>query len=141
MENKGKTLEEQPGDSFNAAKLLGELGVRHMRSTMAAGRERRRKAPEAVPLSLWREDALSRAELMAYVEAVTDENGKNYIPPKSRVAVTDMDGTLFCETDPTYFDFMLLLYRVLEDPDYVEAATAHERSVHGERLGSGFHEK
>ena len=129
LENEGKILEERLGDVFSAAKLLGELGARHMRSTMAARRERRSQAPEAVPLSLWREDALSRAELMAYVEAVTDENGNTFIPPRSRVAVMDMDGTLFCETDPTYFDFMLLMYRVLEDPDYVEAATAHERSV------------
>lgn len=62
--------------------------------------------------------AQSRRQLLDYVDAVTDEEGQDFIPVKDRVAVFDFDGTLFCETDPNYFDYMLLKHRVLDDPDY-----------------------
>ena len=40
-----------------------------------------------------------------------------------------MDGTLCCETDPGYFDHKLLYYRVTEDPDYKDKASAEEKAV------------
>ena len=83
------------------------------------------------PLSLWTADAAARQALVSYVEAVTDETGPDYIPPADRIAVFDLDGTLFCETDPNYFDYTLLAYRVLEDPDYRDRASAFEREVAG----------
>ena len=43
--------------------------------------------------------------------------------------VYDFDGTLFCETDPNYFDYTLLAHRVLDDPDYKERASDFEKSV------------
>ena len=76
--------------------------------------------------SLEKEGAPSRKEIISYVEAVTDKNSEYYIPPKDRIAVSDMDGTLFCETDPTYFDFKLLMYRVLEDEVYRERVLEDE---------------
>ena len=81
----------------------------------------------AQPLSSWTANAPAREALIAYVTAVTDENSEDYIPPQDRIAVFDLDGTLFCETDPNYFDYMLLKYRVLEDPDYRDKATDAER--------------
>ena len=72
-------------------------------------------APE---LSLWRDEAPAKKALRAYVEAVTDKGSPDYIPPAARVAVFDFDGTLFCETDPTYFDWLLYEHRVLDDPSY-----------------------
>ena len=72
-------------------------------------------APE---LSLWRDEAPAKKALLAYVEAVTDKGSPDYIPPAARVAVFDFDGTLFCETDPTYFDWLLYEHRVLDDPSY-----------------------
>ena len=80
-------------------------------------------------LSLWTEDAAAKRELTAYMEAVTTEGGPDYIPPVDRIAVFDLDGTLFCETDPNYFDYTLLLYRVTEDPDYKDRASDFEREV------------
>ena len=69
-------------------------------------------------LSLWNDNAPARNALIEYVNAVTDEDSADYIPVKSRIAVFDFDGTLFLETDPTYFDWMLFSHRVLEDPNY-----------------------
>ncbi len=68
-------------------------------------------------LSLWR-DGKAKKALVAYVESVTGEGSSDYIPPSERIAVFDFDGTLFCETDPTYFDWLLFERRVLDDPTY-----------------------
>jgi FMN phosphatase YigB (HAD superfamily) len=43
--------------------------------------------------------------------------------------VFDLDGTLFCETDPNYFDYCLLEYRVLDDPTYKDKASDFEKEV------------
>ena len=72
-------------------------------------------APE---LSLWRDEAPAKKALLEYVAAVTEKGSPDYIPPAERVAVFDFDGTLFCETAPTYFDWLLFEHRVLDDPSY-----------------------
>ena len=91
--------------------------------------QRLEKALRASSLSLWREDAPAAEVLTAYIRAVTDETCPDYIPPEDRIAVFDLDGTLFCETDPNYFDYTLLVYRVLYDPDYRDRASDFEREV------------
>ncbi len=80
-------------------------------------------------LSLWTADAKAKKELVSYLEAVTDESGRDFIPVEDRIAVFDLDGTLFCETDPNYFDYTLLVYRVLEDPSYKDRASDFEKEV------------
>ncbi len=80
-------------------------------------------------LSLWNENAPAREALVEYVEAVTDPDGPDFLPPAERVAVFDLDGTLFCETDPNYFDYTLLVHRVTEDPDYRDRASEAERET------------
>ena len=80
-------------------------------------------------LSLWNDDAPLKKELISYLKAVTDETSADYIPVENRIAVFDLDGTLFCETDPNYFDHMLLLHRVTEDPDYKDKASDFERET------------
>ena len=80
-------------------------------------------------LSLWNDDAPAKQKLIAFVGATTMEGGPDFIPVDHRVAVFDLDGTLFCETDPNYFDYTLLVYRVLEDPDYVDKASDFEKET------------
>lgn len=53
--------------------------------------------------------------LTEYVQAVTDEKSKDYIPVKDRIAVFDMDGTLACETYYTYYDTMMFIEYCLSD--------------------------
>ena len=81
------------------------------------------------PLSLWADDAPLKKGLTAYVADVTDESSPNFIPVEDRIATFDFDGTLFCETDPNYFDYTLLVYRVTEDPNYKDKASDFEKSV------------
>ena len=80
-------------------------------------------------LSLWNEEAPARQQLTAYMEAITKEGSPDFIPVEDRIAVFDFDGTLFCETDPNYFDYTLLVYRVLEDPEYKDKASEFEKMV------------
>lgn len=89
------------------------------------------KHPEthAEILSDWSDDAASKKALVSYMEAITTEGGKEFIPVERRIAVFDLDGTLYCETDPNYFDHLLLAHRVLEDPDYKDKASDFEKKV------------
>ena len=81
------------------------------------------------PLSLWTDNAKAKNELVSYIETITDETSADFIPVSDRIAVFDLDGTLFCETDPNYFDYTLLKYRVLDDPDYKNKASDFEKEV------------
>ena len=60
--------------------------------------------------------------LQAYVEDVTDPSSRNYIPVDDRIATFDMDGTFVGELYPTYFEYNLLEYRVLDDTTYRNTA-------------------
>ena len=82
------------------------------------------EAPD--PLSLWTDGSASKEALLEYVDAVTREDSTDFIPGQERVAVFDVDGTLFCETDPIYFDWEMYTYRVLDDPDYADEATEEQ---------------
>ena len=80
-------------------------------------------------LNLWTEDSNPKDLLISYVDNVTNKNSPDFIPIDRRIAVFDFDGTLFCETDPSYFDYTLLVYRVTEDPDYRNKASKFEKEV------------
>ena len=99
--------------------------------TLGVGWNQTEKTPSdnGGPLSLWTKDAKLKQQLVAYVEAVTDEGGADFIPAERRIAVFDFNGALFCETNPDCFDYMLLVHRVLEDPDYKNKATDFERET------------
>ena len=56
--------------------------------------------------------------LQEYVEDVTNPDSKNFIREEDRVATFDMDGTFVGELYPSYFEYNLLEYRALDDPDY-----------------------
>ena len=78
---------------------------------------------EAVVKSIpnWSEDSAAMASIMAYVESVSDESSIDYVAPAERIAVFDMDGTLYGELFPTYFDQCMLMYRLLHDETYTTA--------------------
>lgn len=64
----------------------------------------------------WNEDAPALQALIDYVEDITDETSPNFIPVEDRVAVFDMDGTVYGELFPTYLEYYMLAWRILEDP-------------------------
>ncbi len=80
-------------------------------------------------LSSWTDNAPAKSALVNYVESITKKGSEDFIPEEERIAVFDLDGTLFCETDPNYFDYTLLKYRVLEDSEYSKKASDFEKEV------------
>ena len=56
--------------------------------------------------------------LKMVIKDVTNEKSDHFIPVEDRVAVFDMDGTLCGELFPTYIEYLLLEYRVLDDDTY-----------------------
>ena len=70
------------------------------------------------PFADWNKGAPALNALIEYVEAVTDEEGPDFIPVSDRIAVFDMDGTLYGELFPTYLEYYLLAWRILKDPSY-----------------------
>ena len=72
--------------------------------------------------TFWDENAAALKNLKAYVQDVTNKNSKNYIPVEDRIATFDMDGTFIGELYPTYFEYNMLEYRVLDDPSYKDKA-------------------
>ena len=73
--------------------------------------------PEKEYFTLWNTcEALTT--LQEYVKDVTNPNSPNYIRTEDRIATFDMDGTFVGELYPTYFEYNLLEYRVLDDATY-----------------------
>jgi phosphoglycolate phosphatase-like HAD superfamily hydrolase len=62
------------------------------------------------PLPSWN-DGPARARIVGFVQAVTEEGGKDYVPPADRIAVFDNDGTLWSE-QPAYFQLLFAIDRV-----------------------------
>ena len=69
-------------------------------------------ANAADPLPSWN-DGPAKQALFAFVAAVTEEGGKDYVPPSERIAVFDNDGTLWVE-QPIYTQAAFLFDRVKE---------------------------
>ena len=75
----------------------------------------------------WSENAAPVTALQEYVEKVTDKKSEHYIPVEDRIAVFDLDGTLYCETFPIYGEWLLFADYVLNTPGY--QASDHIRAV------------
>ena len=67
--------------------------------------------------------------LQEYVQDVTNPSSAHYIKPEDRIATFDMDGTFVGELYPTYFEYNLLEYRVLDDPSYKDKAPEDVRET------------
>ena len=86
------------------------------------------KSKEKEYFSLWN-DCEAITALKEYVNDVTNGKSPNYIPVDDRIATFDMDGTFVGELYPSYFEYNLLEYRVLDDPNYKDIAPAEVRET------------
>jgi phosphoglycolate phosphatase-like HAD superfamily hydrolase len=64
----------------------------------------------ADPLASWH-DGAAKARIVAFVTAVTEQGGKDFVPAPERIAVFDNDGTLWSE-QPMYFQLAFAIHRV-----------------------------
>ena len=62
------------------------------------------------PLPSWN-DGHAKSRIVAFVSAVTDPAGKDFVPPAERIAVFDNDGTLWSE-QPVYVQLAFAVDRV-----------------------------
>jgi phosphoserine phosphatase len=67
-------------------------------------------AQTADPLPSWH-DGAARARIVAFVQAVTDPGGKEFVAPAERIAVFDNDGALWAE-QPVYFQALFIRDRI-----------------------------
>ena len=89
--------------------------------------------------SQWNPDAPALNALIEYVEAVTDPDSPDFIPVADRIVVSDLDGTLMCETYPRCFEYMVFTDYALNNPDYTP--TEEVRAVAQEILDTAWKEK
>jgi len=66
----------------------------------------------AGPLSLWNETS-SKNRIVDFVEKVNDPLDPSFVPEKDRIAVFDLDGTLFCEK-PLYLQVLIAAERLYD---------------------------
>lgn len=129
--------------------LLAIFIISHNSITKAETREQIAKIGASVgkkgKFKYWAKESKALAQLKNFVQDVTNKKSPNYIEPAERIAVFDLDGTLVCETAPSYFEWMMYLYRVFNDktfsPTNKQLQTAKEirdavyaRSVPGDMM-------
>ena len=73
---------------------------------------------EAAGIDGWAADSPAMQSIVNFVSASVDKNSAGYIPKEDRIAVFDMDGTLYGERAPTYFNDWLFIQRALYDESY-----------------------
>jgi phosphoserine phosphatase len=62
------------------------------------------------PLPSWNEGP-AKSSIIEFVQAITDQSGKDFVKPAERIAVFDNDGTLWSE-QPMYFELLFALDEV-----------------------------
>ena len=115
--------------------VLGSFGVVDAMSRDQIAQIQVKKAKN---FKYWAKDSAAKQKLIEYVSDVTNKKSKNYIPVEDRIAVFDVDGTIACETAPFCFDFMMFVYRALDDPDYIASA---QDKANGEAVKAAIYNK
>ncbi len=117
----GKAAEEQAEEKEDAAEAP-DAGAEETAPPDEPGEEDAAPGEEDVEFvpedcfTDWNRDAPALNALVEYVEAVTDEESPDYIPAADRIAVFDLDGTLYGENFPTCLEYYMLAWRILKDP-------------------------
>ena len=76
-----------------------------------------------IPLESWN-NCTAKTKLGEFMAKINTP--EYYVPKEDRVAVFDLDGTLFQETDPTYDDWKLYYWRVYNDSNFT-ASEVHKK--------------
>ena len=88
---------------------------------------------EEDPLPSWEDHDVTRS-LKNFVVSATSPNSTSYVPVSNRVAVFDMDGTLYGELFPTYLEYLMYVHRVKYDDTYTPSEEQLDLANEIERL-------
>ena len=99
--------------------------------TQAASREELSSihVSQAGDFKYWTDNSPAKQILVNYVKDITNKKSPDFVPVQDRIAVFDLDGTLICETTPSYFEWMMYLHRVLDDPTYTPPADVRTEAL------------
>ncbi|MBQ9044008.1 MAG: haloacid dehalogenase-like hydrolase [Eggerthellaceae bacterium] len=75
-------------------------------------------AASQTAIEYWNPDSAAMRSIVEFVLASVDPSSDGFIPEEDRIAVFDMDGTLYGERFPTYFNDWLFIQRALYDDSY-----------------------
>ena len=119
--------------------LAGVFAFGFFSGTQAATREEisEVKVSKAGNFKFWEKDSESAKKLVEYVKDVTNPKSKNFIPIEDRIATFDMDGTIFCETAPSYFWNMIFIQRTLHDENFQADSATKEYAQSLEDFNNG----
>ena len=107
--------------------LFGALGPGALATEAQPGTQITYLYPETqTTLDGWAEGSEVLSELVRFVQESVDETGDHYIPPADRIAVFDMDGTLYGERFPTYFNDWLFIQYALYNKDNIAPAVLQD---------------
>ena len=125
---------------FLAALTAGLIALGSFGAVDAMPREQiaQIQVKKASDFKYWAKNSAAKQKLIEYVTDVTNKKSKNFIPVADRIAVFDVDGTIACETAPFCFDFMMFVYRALDDPNYI--ASAQDRA-NGEAVKAAIYNR
>ena len=99
-----------------------DAGARDSAASSQVASERESAPVSNANFESWTKDSPTVKVVKEYVEAVTDEKSKDFIPVEDRIVTIDWDGTLYGELDPIYFDWAMFIHRVLWDSTYTPTA-------------------
>ena len=68
----------------------------------------------------WNLNAESLKSIIKYVNDVSSEESKNYIPKEDRIALFDFDGTIYGEKGPLYIEYYMYYDFLKNNPKYLE---------------------
>ena len=63
----------------------------------------------------WTKNSKSLEKIKNYIKDISTKKNKNYIPKEDRIAIFDMDGTIFCEKFPLYITWTFYLDIIKEN--------------------------
>ena len=69
-------------------------------------------------IEYWNPQSPAMQSIVSFVTESTDEESDGFIPEADRIVVFDMDGTLYGERFPTYFNDWLFIQRALYDESF-----------------------
>jgi phosphoserine phosphatase len=95
------------------------------------------------PLPSWNEGP-ARQSIVAFVEAVTAEGGRDFVAPEERIATFDNDGTLWSE-QPLYFQLAFMLEQIRaaapEHPEWKDNAAFKALAARDEKALAAMGQK
>jgi phosphoserine phosphatase/2'-5' RNA ligase len=103
-------VKQMKAEPFNVFTFRADGVAIYQLGNFGTAAKRLWQSPAGGPLPSWN-DGAAKQSILDFVQRVTTEGGKDFVPAPERIAVFDNDGTLWAE-QPFYFQGLFVLDRV-----------------------------